>query len=512
MNHAIVLGCMQVLPDIYHTDDSWINIKRAAGAHKIASFMRSQGWDVEVLDYWLAFDFDEFKEFIESRVTADTKFIGVSATFRHYGEPMMRAQKYLRWIKETYSDITLIAGSKQLYVTADLPVDYHMVGYGEYGLLELSNKIVGKSSKVVVSETNGKKVVYCDTHHPCFPQKNLTVSYQDNDFLKPSEVLTLEFSRGCKFACKFCSYNVIGVKGDYTRDMPSLYEELMTNYDRFGIQDYTIADETVNDSVDKLKAIANQVMKLPFKPNMAGYIRGDLIASRKDDKKYLSDMGLWSHYYGIESLNHKAAKTVGKGLHPDKLKQGLLDVKEYFGSKYRSTYSMIIGLPYETEETFSQGMNWLTDNMPNESVMAFPLYLADHDHKSSKSEFDRTWRDSGDFHSQQVTNEMVGASKKDLPEVIREYVWRNYDQSDAVKWSHDSFNWWTANKLWAEVLLSKHMAGKGILNWNLYNFVSSGYSTWDDVLSVKNNDYDQEKLKNLTEQHIDEYKWKKLSL
>ena len=64
MNHGILLGCMQTPPDLFHLDPDWLNIKRAAGAHKIASFMRGQGWDIEVLDYWLAFDFEEFKEFI----------------------------------------------------------------------------------------------------------------------------------------------------------------------------------------------------------------------------------------------------------------------------------------------------------------------------------------------------------------------------------------------------------------------------------------------------------------
>lgn len=516
MNHGIIFGCMQTPPDLFFRDPDWLNIKRAAGAHKIATFMRSQDWDIEVLDYWLAFDFDEFKEFVSSRVTPHTYFIGISGTFALKGVVLERANKYLRWVKQKYPDIAIIAGSKQLYVTEQLEAHYHLTGYGEFGLDQLLKKLMGKESHVVISDNDGIKEVMCDVHHPCYPQKDLAVSYEDRDFLMPQESLTLEFSRGCKFACKFCSYNVIGVRGDYTRDMPSLYRELADNYDRFGITSYSVADETVNDSVDKLKCIADQVKKLPFKPDMTGYIRGDLIASRPEDRVYLEEIGLWSHYYGIESLNHRAAKSIGKGMNPDKLKQGLLDVRDYFkksdSGRFRNTFSMIAGLPYETKESFIEGLEWNKEHMPDEALVVFPLYLADHDHKTSKSEFDRTWRESGDFHTQQGTDDSFGAAAEKLPELVRDYFWDNYHNTGAVYWSHDEMNWWEANKLVAEQMLTDNVLNRGINNWNLYNFVSSGTYTWDEVLTLTNLNYDKDKVREDTEAHIETYKWKKLSI
>jgi hypothetical protein len=519
--HGLLLGVMEASPGMYYQDKNWINIKRAAGAHKIATFMRQNGWDIEVLDYWIAFDFEEFKEFIESRITPDTIFIGISGTFPMTGDLLERAQKYLHWLKLKYPHVALIAGSKQFYVTEHLPVDYHLTGYGEYGLLELCKKLTGKESKININTDHGINFTDCDTYHPCYPQKDLRVRYEDRDFILPQEVLTLEWSRGCKFKCKFCSYNVIGVRGDYTRDMPSLYDEMMENYDRFGVQDYMVADETVNDSTEKLKAVCEQVKKLPFIPNMTSYIRGDLIAGREDDRKYLAEMGLWSHYYGIETLNHKSGKTIGKGMHPDKLKQGLLDVKEYFKNnghgRYRSTFSMIVGLPYETEQTFDDGLDWIRDNFKEEATIAFPLYLnRQDDHvltKTATSEFDRTWRTSGDFHPEEGTSESFGASMDLLPPATAQYVWYHaYDNPNAVKWSHDTFNFWTANKKYAEALLSDQLKGRGIINWQLYNFVTPGTYTWDEVLALKNDEYDNEKLKKDTHDFIENYKWKKLSI
>ena len=61
MNHGMILGCLQAHPGWQGQgkDNNWISLKRSAGSHKIASFMRKEGWDIEVIDYWLAFTEEE---------------------------------------------------------------------------------------------------------------------------------------------------------------------------------------------------------------------------------------------------------------------------------------------------------------------------------------------------------------------------------------------------------------------------------------------------------------------
>ena len=99
--------------------------------------MRSEGWDIEVLDYWLAFTDEEFKEFARSRITNDTRFVGVSVTFGYTGNILKRAQENLTWLKTAYPDVMIIAGSKVLVDTMNLPCDYYITGYGEFGLIKL---------------------------------------------------------------------------------------------------------------------------------------------------------------------------------------------------------------------------------------------------------------------------------------------------------------------------------------------------------------------------------------
>ena len=54
---------------------------RGPGAHRIASELRSNGWDIEVIDFLLFWSFDELTQLLRSRINDDTKFIGFSSIF-----------------------------------------------------------------------------------------------------------------------------------------------------------------------------------------------------------------------------------------------------------------------------------------------------------------------------------------------------------------------------------------------------------------------------------------------
>ena len=46
---------------------------------------------------------------------------------------------------------------------------------------------------------------------------------------------------------------------------------------------------------------------------MTAYIRADLITSRKQDWDNLIKMGITSHFYGVESLNHMSLEVYRQG-------------------------------------------------------------------------------------------------------------------------------------------------------------------------------------------------------
>ena len=69
----------------------------------------------------------------------------------------------------------------------------------------------------------------------------------------------MEWSRGCIFKCAFCTYPILGVRDDHSRDENDLYEEMIENYERWGTKYYALADETVNDYHEKLERYAKVI-------------------------------------------------------------------------------------------------------------------------------------------------------------------------------------------------------------------------------------------------------------
>ena len=120
-----------------------IEMKRSAGAHRIASHLRQNGWDIEVIDYAAEWTLEEFQELCRSRITDKTKFISTSLIFCD-DTIIEQFNLFFHWFKLKYPHIPTVAGSRDMFTSYNLNVDYIVTGYGEVGGLELLNKLAGK--------------------------------------------------------------------------------------------------------------------------------------------------------------------------------------------------------------------------------------------------------------------------------------------------------------------------------------------------------------------------------
>ena len=421
LGHGIIFGGMQEREDNgdrrIHLEsqkneekpiDSWPGIKRAPGAHRIATHLREEGYDIEVIDFWPAWTYEQLYKLLDDRIRDDTLFIAVSAIFPNGGagenDRKHAIERYNIWRqlkKEFGHRVDFISGAQNVSAIIGYQCDYYFAGYGEKAITEYCKMKRGLEHDLIVRKRTyygaERNVVECRHDHPAFPWTNAHIKYEDRDYIQPDEILSIELSRGCRFQCKFCSFSVLGVKGDYTRDAESVYEELMDNYEKWGTTVYTLTDETVNDYTEKLEKYAEVIQRLPFKPHFQGFIRGDLMAHRPQDWGPLWDMGLWSHFYGIETLNDASGKYVGKGMKSERIKEGLVAAREWFQHSdrglYKSTIAFILGLPYETPETFVDGIRWMQTNMPRQSVLFSPLMITQNETlnmMTNPSIFDKT--------------------------------------------------------------------------------------------------------------------------
>ena len=351
---------------------------RSVGIYRIAHFLREHQWDVEVFDFISAWSLDELKLAAKLRIDSDTKFIGFSHMYSVWSDIL---EEFTKWLKETYPDVVLISGSGVAPQFKATYLDYYIQGFGEHAVVELLKYLFsnGDRPRFSLSKANGKILLQANDQYPAFPMKSLNVIYEDRDFIQSQEWLGVEFARGCKFQCDFCNFPVLGVKGDYTRDAEDFEIQMRDAYDRFGVTNYLVSDETFNDRTEKITKFADVVEKLNFSPWFTGFIRPDLIVKHTEHSEEILRMNFLGHHYGVESFNFDAVKSIGKGTHPDKIKQGLIDVRNYFekhGSKrYRTLLTFIIGLPGESADSWESTTDWLTENWQGQSFTPFVLEI-----------------------------------------------------------------------------------------------------------------------------------------
>ena len=414
--------------------------RRTAGGHRIATYLREKDWDIEVLDFVMGWSLEQLKEFAKSRITSDTVFIGFGGTFPIWGNTL---NDFFIWTKEQYPSVTIIAGG-QISNLYKIKADWYINGFGERALEELLKHLTGNSTERLKYQLweGGRKIIKGNIDYPAFPMKSLKIKYEDRDFLLPNETLVTELGRGCIFNCKFCNFPILGIKEDHSRTSEDFYEELQDTYDRFGVTQYHIADETVNDYTEKLEKFAGSVKRLNFKPMMTGFARADLLVSRPQDWDIMIGMGFVAHHYGIESTNHQSLKVVGKGMNPEKLLPGLINVKQYFqkhnNNVYKGQVSLIAGLPYETNESLEKTFTWFRENWKNENILLFPLYIPKDGSGDVASKFTEEWAKYGYRETERNLFPLIKRYYKNLP--TQYGVNESLIDSTGISWENDEWN------------------------------------------------------------------------
>lgn len=436
MHHTLIFNLSSYQPEY----------RRSLGGHRIASWLREQGWDAEVIDFIEFWTLEELQELCRERLNDRTVFVGCSTTFS-YSSPLI--QKLFIWIKATYPKIKLVVGGQSLGRII-IPADWYIEGYGEHAILEVIAHLLGNNNKVKYSLwNNGKKFINAIHSYPAYPMSSLRVQYEARDFIREFEWLGIEIGRGCKFKCDFCAYPILGVKGDYSRAADDFQQELQDNYDQWGVSHYYAADETFNDRTEKIIKFADAVENLNFNPTFMGFIRPDLLVSRREDWEHLLRMRFFMHHYGVESLNWQSAKSIGKGMPTEKLTQGLLEAKQWFKQyvPYHGVMSFIVGLPHETKETIQTTFDWVDANWQDQHATFYPLNIVVEDrHKSTIGE---DWASRG-YRIKPLENismpEESLARTNNLPwhDEILGLHWAN-DHMD-LKWAIATINDWNATK------------------------------------------------------------------
>jgi hypothetical protein len=391
---------------IFNDVNGLLGFGRYSGPYRIASELRAHGYDVQVIEFFASLSTSEFKAIIDTHVDQKTLVVGIGSTLltKNYSDEELLSlikmnNSWMQILNSSYVELfpqddefinvffdyiktknhktkIVVGGHKAQKANKKYKlVDYWILGQGESSIVALCNHLkFGKALKTLDTEAGR---LLTDKMYPYNNFSCSKITWHKNDHLFKNESVPIETARGCIFKCSFCSFNLNGKKfGDYNKNSDTLYNEFIYNYENFGITDYMIADDTLNDSVEKIDHLHKTITSLPFKITFSAYCRLDIISSHFDMASKLQEMGLTSVNFGIETFNRDAGKAVGKGADPEKLKKTLADLKSLWKDDIYMSAGFIVGLPHETRESINNTFEYLyNDNNPLSAVGVYRLYI-----------------------------------------------------------------------------------------------------------------------------------------
>ena len=397
---------------------------RPIGAYRIATEIRKAGYTCQVIDFFTKFDEDEMEKIITSFIGEDTLIVGFSSTFFEYIDEKLDALQtvitgkktqpfgnqlltvnypyhrdkmrdwFQRMRKINPSLKIVYGGAKTRYLAANC--DAYAVGYADQAIVEYMKYLEGKNPFFQFERLNNQIIINGATYTKDFDYCKSTVEWHETDHLMHGEAVPIEIARGCVFKCKFCSFPSNGKKKlDFIKEDSVLRDEFLRNYYEYGITRYIYADDTHNDSVEKVERLHKIVTSLPFELEYGTYLRHDLIHAHPETAILLKESGLRTCMFGIESLNHKSGKEIGKGLHPDKIKELMYWLKnDIWKNDVGISASFIVGLPYDTPTTVMEWATWLLDpSCPIDTFYIEPLFIAGSELRATgsytESEFEK---------------------------------------------------------------------------------------------------------------------------
>lgn len=365
-----------------YNPENYSKIQRSLGPYRLASSLEDAGYTTFVLDYIINLTPDEIIKAIDKHLSSETLWVGFSSTFfwpknnSMYYTNESEVERLIDYIRMKSDAKLVYGGAKAPFFMEDTNIDYYILGNADNSIIDLTNHLAGKQSNITTNIIDSSKYPEPDV-------KNIPTRWWNYSVL-PGEGLPIELARGCIFKCKFCNYPLLGKrKGTYLRDANQIKHEMIKTWEAHGTETYYITDDTFNDDNDKLESLHKVFTSLPFKPKFSSYLRIDLLNKYPHQIQLLEEMGLIGTFFGLETLQPESAKAIGKGLHPNKVKDRLYSLSERWKNKVNIEAGFILGLPYDTVQYFDELIKWCLDDNPIQAIHFYPLMIFPHD--SSKN-------------------------------------------------------------------------------------------------------------------------------
>ncbi len=265
---------------------------------------------------------------------------------------------------------------------------------------------------------------------------------------------TVDTSRGCPFACTFCT--IINVQGRKMRERsPEEIAELVRrNYLEYGIDFYFFTDDNFarkrlwRETFEALLRLRKEGVKVTF------MMQVDLARKPRDFVRLAAEAGCCQVFIGMESVNPENLKAEGKG--QNKVEEYVDIIREWHEAGVVVHVGYIIGLPFDTKDQLPRDIQYLMEVIQPDIASFFMLtpLPGSHDHLEMKRRGE--WMDP-DFNKRDSFHATIKHPHMTADEWTQAYedAWKSFYSKENItrilsRWSHNPTAYWNLmiNLIW----------------------------------------------------------------
>jgi len=361
-----------------------VNSAPPLGLAYIGAVLEKNGYEVKILDASAPYVEYSLDDVVSEVIKYSPDVIGVTITITFAKYSYLLMKKLSKQLS-----VPIVAGGPHLtllpHEALDNGADIVVKGEGERTFLEIMEYINnGKELKDILGISfkdkdgrfidNPSRPLNDDMDSLPFPAKHL---FNIEHYVrKPSEVVkygNIITSRGCPFACTYCSSKMFGRKVRF-RSPENIVAEIKELKDTYGVGKFVFLDDCATLDSNRMMKFCQMVMDETLNIRWVCMTRVDTV-----DKKLLKEMkkaGCISIDYGIESGNSGTLKKIKKGFTLERVENALRDTHEV---GMNSMVNFMHGFPWETandvnitREFIKKIRPWVDSIMPAGIVIPFP--------------------------------------------------------------------------------------------------------------------------------------------
>lgn len=330
-------------------------VHTSLAVHNLAAFCRKDGFDVIVAEYTIN---QEILAIVSDIYSKRPTVIGIACYIWNVSMVMELASL----LKKVMPDTPIILGGPE--VTYDpnnimerFPfIDYIVLGEGEETLSELLTSILYPTTKRNFSglamRCNNRVEIFGDAKTvKVLDDLPFAYSVENVDTLR-DKILYYESSRGCPFSCQYClSSATTGVR---YYSLERVFSDLQLFIDK-DVRQVKFVDRTFNTRKAHCLPIIRFLAKQNCRTNFHFEIAADLLDDEIIDALAKAPVGRFQLEIGIQSTYKPALQAICRNNDWIKITSAISRLRQ--ADTMHLHLDLIIGLPFESLESFAQSFN-----------------------------------------------------------------------------------------------------------------------------------------------------------